>query len=223
MRLRDAACYLLLALALTATVGAVWLWRSAVGRAERIAPGVAELAATYPVSWSDLTRSQRSALLAVEDPRFFEHRGIDVATPGAGLTTITQGLVKRLAFDDFRPGPVAKLRQSLIARALDRRLSKEDQLTLFVNQAAVGSCDGVWLEGLPAAAEVCYGRALEWLEEEEYLTLVARLVAPGRLSDPAHADELAERVRRIQRLLRGECEPRGLMDLWLEGCAEAPE
>jgi len=51
-------------------------------------------------------------LLAVEDPNFYQHSGVDLTTPGAGITTITQGLVKQLYFSEFRPG-FAKLRQTL--------------------------------------------------------------------------------------------------------------
>jgi membrane carboxypeptidase/penicillin-binding protein PbpC len=34
------------------------------------------------------------ALLKVEDPNFHQHNGVDLHTPGAGWTTITQALVK---------------------------------------------------------------------------------------------------------------------------------
>jgi membrane carboxypeptidase/penicillin-binding protein len=57
------------------------------------------------------------ALLTVEDPHFYTHDGIDASTPGAGITTITQGLVKLYYFHPFKPG-IAKLRQSLIALVL---------------------------------------------------------------------------------------------------------
>ena len=53
-------------------------------------------------------------LLKIEDPNFYGHNGVDLSTPGAGITTITQGMVKYLYFENFKPG-VAKLRQSLIA------------------------------------------------------------------------------------------------------------
>ncbi|MBN8553581.1 MAG: hypothetical protein J0L52_11895 [Caulobacterales bacterium] len=47
----------------------------------------------------------------------------------------------------------------------------------------------------------------------------AGLIAPGRYrlaeTDPA----LDERLRRIDRLLAGACEPMGLRDVWLDGCA----
>ena len=49
----------------------------------------------------DLTPRQLEILLKVQDPRFFDHKGIDLRSPGAGWTTITQGLVKIHYFDPF--------------------------------------------------------------------------------------------------------------------------
>jgi membrane carboxypeptidase/penicillin-binding protein len=87
----------------------------------------------YPIDLSSLSSRQLEILLKVEDPRFFEHKGVDFSTPGAGITTITQGLVKHLYFDQFRPG-IAKIRQTLIAvYVLNPLMSKEDQLRLFIN------------------------------------------------------------------------------------------
>lgn len=43
---------------------------------------------------SDLSAWQLDALLKIEDPAFYRHKGVDLKTPGAGLTTITQSLVK---------------------------------------------------------------------------------------------------------------------------------
>ncbi|MDD2770086.1 MAG: hypothetical protein PHT19_15275 [Methylococcus sp.] len=45
---------------------------------------------------SNLTSDRLKLLLAVEDPTFFEHHGVDLNTPGAGMTTISQSLVKLL-------------------------------------------------------------------------------------------------------------------------------
>ena len=60
---------------------------------------------------SDLSPWQVHALLAVEDPSFYYHHGVDLKTPGQGITTITQGLVKIYYFDHFKPG-LAKLKQT---------------------------------------------------------------------------------------------------------------
>jgi hypothetical protein len=44
----------------------------------------------------DLPPGWLEMLLAVEDPNFYHHNGMDLQTPGAGITTITQNLVKRI-------------------------------------------------------------------------------------------------------------------------------
>lgn len=97
-----------------------------------------KMADSYPIEPSSLTSRQLEILLKVEDPHFFEHKGVDLFTPGAGITTITQGLVKQLYFDQFKPG-IAKIKQTLIAVCvLDLLMSKEDQLRLFINTVYLG-------------------------------------------------------------------------------------
>jgi membrane carboxypeptidase/penicillin-binding protein PbpC len=94
--------------------------------------------AAFELRASQLTPRQLDILLKVEDPDFFRHGGIDLVTPGAGLTTITQSLVKIHYFNDFKPG-LRKLRQSLIAYfVLDPLVSKDDLLTWFINQIGLG-------------------------------------------------------------------------------------
>ncbi|MEB4592552.1 transglycosylase domain-containing protein [Candidatus Thiothrix sp. Deng01] len=90
-----------------------------------------------------LSPERRAMLLAVEDPAFLAHHGVDLTTPGAGMTTITQGLVKLLYFPEgFHPG-IAKIRQTLIAQyALDALTSKNTQLLLFLNMSYLGNADG---------------------------------------------------------------------------------
>ncbi len=91
---------------------------------------VAEAQEKYGVELSvaDLTTEREAILLSVEDPTFWYHKGVDLVTPGAGMTTISQSLVKLLYFPDgFRPG-ISKIRQTLIAQyAFDDMVSKDDQ------------------------------------------------------------------------------------------------
>lgn len=42
----------------------------------------------------DLSAEQLDALLKIQDPNFYKHQGVDFETPGTGITTISQGLVK---------------------------------------------------------------------------------------------------------------------------------
>ena len=56
-------------------------------------------------------------LLRVQDPAFYKHNGVDLKTKGAGLTTVTQSLAKRLAFESFKPG-LNKIKQTTYAMSL---------------------------------------------------------------------------------------------------------
>ena len=157
-------------------------------------------------------------LLAVEDPGFLRHRGIDFGTPGQGMTTLTQSLAKFLYFDRFTPG-LAKLELMLVARfALDPAMSKREQLEVFINYARFGARRGRPIIGFNAAARTFYGRDLRQLTDREYLTLVAMLIAPQRLDPGRHAEANAERTRRIEALLAGRCRPRGLRDVYYRDC-----
>jgi hypothetical protein len=160
-------------------------------------------------------------LLAVEDPGFYEHTGIDLSTPGAGLTTITQGLAKRYCFDRFRPGAVAKVRQTLCALGIDRRVPKDEQLTLLLNVASLGPGGEGWVEGFPAAAREYFGKPFDALSTDEFTVLVAMLVGPATYHPTQGREALDERVRRIRRLLDGVCAPAGAGTCCSPAAAEA--
>ena len=157
---------------------------------------------------SELTQRQKDILLKVEDPGFYHHHGVDLGTPGAGLTTISQAVVKKLYFKKFRPG-FAKIRQTLLARfVFDPLVPKDDQLTLFINL--------VWFRkgviGMISAAEFYYGKQVSDISEDEFISLVAMIIAPRTFDIKDRPASNAERVRRIKMLISGTYTPKGLMD-----------
>ncbi|MCO6186584.1 transglycosylase domain-containing protein [Rhizobium sp. L1K21] len=157
-------------------------------------------------------------LLKVEDPGFYDHGGIDLSSLGAGLTTITQSLAKRLAFDGFKPG-IRKLRQSTYALGLEQGLLKDQILALFLETVEMGRGPDGWMTGFFNASEEVYGKPVSELSDHEFLRLVAVMIAPANYDLFQPDPELEERVARIERLVAGNCKPNGLMDVWLEGCA----
>ena len=167
---------------------------------------------------ADLGPGRFEQLLLVEDPAFARHGGVDFATPGAGMTTLTQALAKTLAFERFQPG-LGKIRQTTYALGLEVRLTKEQIAALVLDNASFGRGPDGWMTGLFATSQTVFGRPPAELTDDEFRHLVAVLIAPGRLSLMQPNAELEERVRRIQRLETGDCAPRGLRDVWLEGCA----
>lgn len=158
-------------------------------------------------------------LLKVEDPGFWRHGGIDMSTPGAGRTSITQSLSKRLGFARFRPG-LPKIRQSGYALGLERSLSKHQILALFLDTAEMGpGRDGRWVKGFYTASRDHFGLPPARLEQKQFLALLAIMVAPREFSLDRPDPALDERIARIERLLAHQCRPSGHNDVRLEGCA----
>ena len=195
-------------------------------QAREATPGIIEAAVeTYgtELSASDLSDKQLDALLAVEDPNFYNHNGIDLKTNGAGITTITQGMVKLLYFDRFKPG-IAKLRQSLIARfALDALVSKEEQLDLFVNMVYLGTIDDEAVHGFTHASEVYFDKQFDEFTDDEYLTLVAMIIGPNGYNpviSEKSQEQLETRVSRIKQVLAGTCEPVDNGDVLYKKCSD---
>jgi membrane peptidoglycan carboxypeptidase len=164
----------------------------------------------YALSLADLSPQQLEILLKVEDPRFFKHGGVDLSTSGAGITTISQALVKLLYFKKFSPG-IAKLNQTAIAAyALDPLMSKEEQLRLFINTAYLGQN----VRGFEQAAQTYFHKSFKLLSEDEYIAIVAMLIAPEVFSVRDSPALNQERVVRIKQVVSGEYKPRGLFDVY---------
>jgi len=158
-------------------------------------------------------------LLTVEDPNFADHAGVDFSTPGAGATTITQSVSKRLAFKKFHPG-IGKIRQTGYAIGLESRLSKEQILALWLDTLEMGEGPEGWMTGFHRASSAIYGRPPAELSKTEFTRLVAVLIAPAAYKLRENDAALNERVGRIERLVAGACVPEGLGDVWLEGCRQ---
>ena len=150
----------------------------------------------------DFRSGRLDLLLAVQDPLFYQHHGVNLVGRRARTTTVTQALVKYLYFDGWRPSAENKIRQTLIAAfALDPLATKDEQLTVFVNTVYLGSSQGSAVRGFAQGAEVYFGKRFEALTEDEYLSLVAMLDAPNALSIARNPEANAQRVSQIRSTL----------------------
>jgi membrane carboxypeptidase/penicillin-binding protein len=157
----------------------------------------------------ELTKKQLEILIKVQDPNFFNHKGVEFHTPGSGWTTITQSLAKIFYFKNFREG-LPKIKQTLCARfALHPLISKDLQITLFINLMYFG--DNQY--GIVDAAKHYYSKEVNKLNEEEYISLIASLIAPAILNKKNNPEGNHERVERIKKMLTGEYIPRSLLDI----------
>ena len=168
------------------------------------------------VHLSDLSPKRKAALLAIEDPTFTRHHGVDLATPGAGMTTLTQGLVKLLYFPNGFHQGIAKIRQTLIAQyALDAIVSKDNQLLLFLNICYLGNKHGQEIHGYANAAKIYFEKEFSDITEDEFLSLVAMHIGPNSLKPGSSQNR--ERVKRIKMYLSGKYQPVGVLDVDYNG------
>ena len=139
------------------------------------------------------------AVLAVEDRRFYQHPGIDafgllraiVVNLRAGRivqggSTITQQLAKIMFLEPDRTLK-RKVQEALLAFWLERRFSKEQILTLYLNRVYLGA--GTY--GLDAAAQRYFGASARTLTLYQAAMLAGLLKAPSRYN-PASNPDLAD-------------------------------
>jgi len=166
----------------------------------------------------DLGDGRVEQLLLVEDPGFLTHGGVDLDTAGSGLTTLTQSVGKRLGFRAFRPG-VRKVRLVGYALGLESRLTKPQILALYLDTVWMGPGPRTPMAGFFDASHQIYGSSAAGLSDHDFLSLVAVPIAPRKFSLIHRSPALEERVARIKRLVDKKCQPTGLRDVWLDGCA----
>lgn len=161
------------------------------------------------LSPDEVDRRYVALLLAYEDRRFFDHRGVDpLALVRAAVQSVTGGRlvsggstltmqVARLLEDGATGSWGGKLRQVRVALALERALSKDEILALYLNLAPMGGN----LEGVRAGSIAWFGKEPTRLTEAEAALLVALPQSPGTRTPDTHPEEA--RAARDRVLTRG--------------------
>lgn len=140
-----------------------------------------------PVTYDEIPVPFRQALLDTEDKRFFEHSGIDLVTllnaswqlirnRGAiktGASTITMQLVKNIS-GDTEVRFLRKFKEMLLAVKIERELTKEEILTLYLNIIPFGK----HAYGIQAAANTYYGKDVAELSLAQMAMLAGVPQAP---------------------------------------------
>jgi membrane peptidoglycan carboxypeptidase len=134
------------------------------------------------------------------------------------MNTLTQSLGKKLGFERFHPG-INKIRLIGYAMGLEQTLTKEQIVALFLDRAEMGRGPRGWMTGFYEASEAIYRRPPAALTDREFFSLVAVMIAPRRFDLSRPDVRLRQRVDRIERLTQGLCQPSGVRDVWLNGCA----
>ena len=163
-----------------------------------------------PVDLEDIPELLRNAFLAAEDDRFFEHPGYDyqglaraafnlILTRSAsqGGSTITQQLAREYYVGRERTF-VRKARELFLSRRLERELSKEEILELYLNKIFLGNR----AYGVAAAAQVYFGKNLDDLSIAESATLAGLPKAPSAINPARNPRRATSRRAYVLRRLR---------------------
>lgn len=141
------------------------------------------------------------AFVAIEDARFYSHHGLDVrrilgallynlkAGWGAqGGSTITQQLIK-LTHLSGEKTLSRKAQEAYLALCLERRLSKEEILTAYLNTVYFGR--GAY--GIVSAADAYFGKAVDQLTLAEAALLAGIVKSPSGYAPHLNPERALER------------------------------
>jgi len=158
----------------------------------------------HPVPLKEIPEYLKAALIATEDRKFYRHSGVDLKAViraiykdiragefVEGASTITQQLAKTL-FLTPRKTIVRKMKEALLAFQLERRYTKDEILTYYLNQVYFGS--GAY--GAESAARIYFDKSVSALTLPECALLAGIPKSPVRYS-PLNHPELSVKRRNI--------------------------
>ena len=138
----------------------------------------------------DIPEVVQQAVIAIEDERFYQHRGVDLRgilraawrnltrqSVVEGGSTITQQLARNLFLSPRRTLD-RKLQEILLAVEIERRLTKDEILERYLNQVYFGN--GAY--GVEMAARLFFGKSARDLTLPEAALLAGVIQAPSRYS-----------------------------------------
>lgn len=171
------------------------LYQDSSGQWQELTP----LAGKYKRVWvdyEDIPKYMEQALVAIEDKRFYQHKGVDwYRTAGAfvemfarmetsyGGSTVTQQLIKNLTGND-QVTIQRKLTEIFGALELEKKYDKQEIMEWYLNAVYFGeSCYGV-----QAAAETYFGKNVSELSLAECAAIVGITNKPT-FYDPFYSEQ----------------------------------
>jgi penicillin-binding protein 1A len=164
------------------------------------------------IPYERIPTTLRDAIIAIEDERFWDHRGVDLravlrafranteaASIAQGASTITQQLVKNTLLDTEQTLE-RKVQEASLAWQLERRFTKERILELYLNTIYFGN--GAY--GVQMAARSYFGKSVDQLTLAESAMLAGLIRSPNEanpFTDPtaatARRDVVVEKMRSL--------------------------
>jgi hypothetical protein len=198
------------------------------GKGERFAELFESDARRTWVPLSAIPEYVQRAFIAAEDKRFYQHKGIDerglirafianLTQPGRpqGGSTITQQVAKNLLVGDD-VSYERKIREMIVASRIDRALSKQEILEVYLNSIYLGR--GSW--GIDMAARSYFNKPVSALSVTEGAMLAAMAKGPAYFSPDRYPERSRERFAYV--LKRMQEDKVAEADLFTPGVTPAP-
>ncbi len=155
------------------------------------------------IAYRDIPPVMRDAMVAVEDRRFHSHFGVDpigiarslvvrlrTGVFREGASTITQQLARNVFLNNNRTFG-RKIREGVLALALETQLSKQQILELYLNKVYFGG--GAY--GIDAASRKFFDHSARDLSLAEAAIIAGLVKAPSRYSPTADVKAAQDRAR----------------------------
>jgi penicillin-binding protein 1A len=153
-----------------------------------------------------IPRLVRSAFVDAEDAQFFDHRGLNYwgmlrallhnLRPGAhlhGASTITQQLVRTYVLKSDARTVRRKVQEMYLAMRLERYLSKDDILWIYLNQIYFGH----GRHGIEEAARYYFGKSVSEVNLAEAAVLASLPKGPEEISPRKNPERAKDRQRYV--------------------------
>lgn len=168
------------------------------------------------VKLEQLPQGLIDALLAVEDPKFYEHNGLSIRGIlraiwvnikerrfAQGGSTLTQQLIKNLFLTRER-SIKRKLTEWPMAIALERRYSKEEILQAFVNEVFFAQDKSRAIHGFGLASLYFFDKPVQELEVHQSALLVGLLKGPSYYSPVRYPERALDRRNLVLSIMHRE-------------------
>jgi penicillin-binding protein 1A len=163
-----------------------------------------------PVSWAEIPVALRDATVAIEDQRFYKHKGVDAtAIVRAAFKDVTHGhivqggstLTMQLMRNLYLGGDQHTLRQKIIEAKLaieyEKRHNKQEILTNYLNSVPYGTVGGQTALGVQAASRIFFDKPASKLDLPQAALLAGLPQAPSQYNPFRDAKSARERRNEV--------------------------
>lgn len=181
----------------------------------------------------DIPQVMKDAMVSVEDRRFAYHPGVDVIGIGRAIfttasgggrlratSTITQQLARNIFLSNSR-SYTRKIREGILALAIEQKFSKDQILELYLNKVYFGG--GAY--GVDSASRKFFNHDATTLSLAEAAIIAGLVKAPSRYSPTADSEAAIGRAGVVLQVMQdvGTISPAQAADADLEAVKFAPE